>query len=167
MNETMTTSLFLQFVALFFLVACSISAFSTVAQHLTLRLGASRQSVRLTGYTVTAIGWMLGSIVLLGKIGFNVIGVVQAVLISISVVIGLIIGAGLGTDALVGILFALDADVREGTRIELHNSLHLKGQIWEMGLFRTKILSEEGKLHILPNRILREGILSIVNKIKV
>lgn len=158
----MNTNISPTVIVVFLFGVLGIPFVTVLVERLTILSGQRREVARVTRLASILLGWIIVAIVILTSIGFQFTALIQAVLVIVGAICAILLIYGFGKDILIGLMLVSDNDLHEGIKVEVGNSMHLMGHIREIGIIRTKVAGEDGRVYVLPNRIFQNAVFSIV-----
>jgi len=139
-------------IAVFLGGVLGIPIVAALVDRLMILSSQRRELGRVAKSASTLLGWILVGIVILASVGFPFATLIQAVLVVTGVIFALLLIYGFARDIFIGLMLVSDDDFHEGVKVEVKNSIRLVGQLREIGIIRTKVTGEDGRIYVLPNR---------------
>ncbi len=129
-------------------------ALRTVVRGLLGRTKMGTSSVHLVSRIAGLVAWVLVITVVLSTLQL------QAVVFGISGALALMgaafvaSAAGISNDIISGFFLAADPDIDVGDRIQ---AAGVEGVVRDIDFRKTRIVDDDGRLHVLPNRLIENG----------
>jgi len=150
-------------ILLFLSAVVVIPIIAALFERLLILSGQRKEISRVIRPTIIVLCWLLTAIIILESVGFEFLSLIRALTVIMGVLLVFIVAYGFGKDVLIGLMLASDSDFQEGVKVEVKDAISIKGHIREIGIMRTKVTSEDGRIYVLPNRTFQNAVFSIMS----
>jgi len=150
-------------ILLFLSAVVVIPIIAALFERLLILSGQRKEISRVIRPTIIVLCWLLTAINILESVGFEFLSLIRALTVIMGVLLVFIVAYGFGKDVLIGLMLASDSDFQEGVKVEVKDAISIKGHIREIGIMRTKVTSEDGRIYVLPNRTFQNAVFSIMS----